>query len=129
MSFNKTHRLIVLGLGACGLLLLAIWLLRGTSSVRQVQARGQMDSTVYLQGTVGDRVPLIDAQVYELQDKTGSIWVLTNDTTIQSGETVRIQATVRYQSIVVEGQELGEIYVEEYKLLKRESTRDLLQVR
>jgi hypothetical protein len=51
------------------------------------------DYTVRLRGTVGDRAPLLNGQVYQLQDGTGEIWVLTSDTRVHpsfEGVTLRI---------------------------------------
>lgn len=55
-----------------------------------------LDTSVYLEGTVGDRVPLVDAQVYQLQDETGTIWVLTSEPEIPTGEAIEIQGIVRF---------------------------------
>jgi len=80
---------ILLGLSGCGI-----------STVQDVQAhphRNWLTSTVQLQGTVGDRVPLIDAQVYQLQDPTGTIWVLTQRKDVRSGTKILIKGQVRFQ--------------------------------
>jgi uncharacterized protein YdeI (BOF family) len=60
----------------------------GTSTVRSVHEQPQrhwFNSTVRLEGTVIDRVPLLNAQIYQLQDKTGAIWIMTTDTSVQAG--------------------------------------------
>ncbi|NJO42570.1 MAG: hypothetical protein HC769_11090 [Cyanobacteria bacterium CRU_2_1] len=88
----------------------------GVTTVRQVQehpTRNWFNSTVQLKGTIGDRAPLIGAQVYQLQDETGTIWVLTTDTNLRSGERVVVQGKVLFQSIPIEGQEYGEVYIQE----------------
>lgn len=77
------------------------------------QATDTLGVDVYLEGQVGNRVPLVNAMVYQLRDATGTIWVVTPDTTVQPGQTVRIRGTIRFESIPVAGQELGEIYLEE----------------
>jgi uncharacterized protein YdeI (BOF family) len=108
--------LIVIGI----VLLIFLWLSGDVTAIKQVHEQGRVGTIVHLKGTVGDRIPLLNAQVYELQDATGSIWILTDDTPLQSGETVRIKGKVRYQNIVVEGQDLSEVYVEQQKVLSRE---------
>jgi hypothetical protein len=72
---------------------------------------------VRLRGTVGDRAPLLNGQVYQLQDSTGEIWVLTSDTTLETGDQVVIRGRVRYQSISLAGREQGEFYIEELSQL------------
>ena len=97
-------------------------------SIRQVQQvqslRGQ---SVVVRGRVGDRAPLIGGQVYRLQDATGSLWVVSPNTSQQAGEAVTIRGIVQFEPIPPEilGQpaeapttaqpsaESGETYLEE----------------
>lgn len=63
---------------------------------QQHRLRGQ---TVTLRGTVGDRVPLVGGQVYELQDASESVWVVSSDTSLQTGEAVTIKGVVQFEPI------------------------------
>lgn len=74
------------------------------------------NATVYVRGKVVKQVPLLGQQVYQLQDSTGTIWVLTNQTTPQSGDEVLLKAQVIYQSIPLAGREFGEVYLEQEQL-------------
>ena len=88
----------------------------GVTSVRSVHdnpQRNWFNSTVKLEGMVVDRVPLLDAAVYQLQDETGKIWILTPHSSLQPGERLLVTGTVRFESIPIEGQERGEAYIEE----------------
>ena len=92
----------------------------GVTTVQDVQTHPQrnwLTSTVYLKGQVIDRVPLIKAQVYQLQDSTGEIWVLTDKATPKVGDRVAIKGQVRYQKIPIDGQDFGEAYIEEQEQL------------
>jgi len=97
-------------------------------SIRQVQqVQGLRGQSVVLRGRVGDRAPLIGGQVYQLQDATGSVWVVSPNTSQQAGEAVKIRGIVQFEPIPPEilGQpaeapataqpraESGEIYLEE----------------
>jgi len=73
----------------------------------------KQESTVYLKGTVGDRVPLLGGTVYKLQDPTGEIWVLTQQPPPNPGEEVVVKGRLRYQSISINNQELGSVYVDQ----------------
>ena len=75
--------------------------------------------TVYLQGKVAHLVPLLKQRVYQLQDSTGKIWVLTNQSVIQQGDEVLVKGKVRYQSIPLAGKDFGEVYLEETEQLQR----------
>lgn len=106
---------LLLGLGLTGCQI--------TATVGQVQERPQRNwftKTVYLRGTVGDQAPLLDATLYELQDRTGKIWVLSRAEPLQPGEQVFIKGTVRYQEIEIAGQNLGDVYIEEEQRLDPE---------
>jgi hypothetical protein len=101
---------LLLGLGGCS----------GLSTVRDVQAHPQrnwFNSTVYLRGKVSDRAPMLDAQVYQLEDSTGKVWVLTDKTTPKKGDSVYIKGKVIYEKILMEGQDLNEAYIEEQEQL------------
>lgn len=91
------------------------------TEIQTIQAQQANDSTVHLRGRVINQVPLLEGRVYQLQDETGAIWVLTRDTVLQPGDEVLIRGTVRYQSIPLAGRELGEVYVEEQERLERSS--------
>lgn len=103
--------LLVTGLGGCSRL----------TTIQAVLAHPNQHwftATVYVKGKVSDRVPLIDGLVYQLQDRTGKIWVLTQRTTQPVGQQILIKGKVHYQSIPIAGQELGEAYIEEQQVLE-----------
>ncbi len=75
--------------------------------------------TVIVRGTVGDRVPLIGAQVYQLQDRTGDIWVLSSDDTIQTGEQLKIRGRVEHQPISAVDGDQSQVYIQELEQLER----------
>jgi RecJ-like exonuclease len=85
--------------------------------VQQNPHRHWFNERVQLEGTVVDRAPMIDAVVYQLQDETGQIWVLSTEPTVepivQTGDRVLVRGIVRFESILLEEQEFGEAYIEE----------------
>jgi hypothetical protein len=100
----------------------------GVSTVQDVQThphRNWLTSTVYLRGKVSDpcgickavRVPLIKAQVYQLQDSTGTIWVLTDKATPKVSDRIYIKGQVQYEKIPIDGQDFGEAYIKEQEQL------------
>ena len=70
-------------------------------------------STVFLQGKVGRQAPIVGGTIYELQDGTGSIWVVARQTTSKPGEEVSVRGILRYESIPLNGKEQGSLYVEQ----------------
>lgn len=89
------------------------------TNIRDIKPARDNEATVYLRGKVAKQVPLVDWWVYQLQDETGTIWVLTNQTGIQQGDEVVVKGKVRYQSIPLVGKDFGEVYVEEQQQIER----------
>lgn len=120
--FHLSFISLLVGLSSCS----------GVTTVQDVRENPQRNwftSTVYLRGQVSDRVPLINAQVYQLQDGTGKIWVLTNKASPKVGDRVYIKGQVRYEKILItgqdqdNGQDFGEAYIEEQEQLDPDPNR------
>lgn len=103
------------------ILLLVLWAgslasCRSISTIQSIQDHPQRhwwNARVLLQGRVGDRAPLIEGQLYELEDATGSIWVLSSDQMAQTGEQVQVRGLVRIQPIELAGQDQSAPFIEE----------------
>lgn len=89
------------------------------TNIRDVNPQSNQDTTIHLQGKVTAIVPLLEQKVYQLQDSTGKIWVLTEQTNLQISDQVMIKGTIRYESIPLAGQEFGEVYIYEQQQLER----------
>ena len=83
------------------------------TNIRALQQQQQTERIVHIQGKVVRQVPLMQKQAYEIQDQTGSIWIVTQKDAPKSGAAVLIKGKVRYQQIPSGNQSLGEIYIEE----------------
>lgn len=74
--------------------------------------------SVTVAGDVRRQVPLVAGQLYQLQDNTGSVWVVVadgNNTTEASaivGSRVTVQGTVLYEEIQINGSNLSEYYIQ-----------------
>ncbi|HLO49480.1 MAG TPA: DNA-binding protein [Kamptonema sp.] len=91
------------------------------SSINDIQQKRQLEANVSLKGKVENRVPFLGTGAYQLQDKTGNIWVLTKQGIPQKGELILIKGLVRYKIITIKelgGQDLGEVYIEEIEQSK-----------
>lgn len=97
------------------------------AKIGDVQQKRQVDAEVYLRGKVENRAPFVGNAAYQLQDTTGSIWILTKQALPQLGDEILLKGKVRYQSIKLKelaGRDLGEVYVEEIEQLKRTPSSD-----
>jgi uncharacterized protein YdeI (BOF family) len=75
--------------------------------------RQNENATVYLTGKVMVRAPLLGQKAYEIQDETGTIWVVTKAEAPAPGLEVTVTGKVRYQSILLGGKEQGTVYIEQ----------------
>ncbi|MCC5651455.1 hypothetical protein [Nostoc sp. FACHB-888] len=111
--------LLVVGLCSCGSLTSSG--LNGTNfrigtnvtPIREIEKKKDNQATVYIQGKVEKKAPLMKQWAYEINDSTGKIWVVTNQKNLTEGAQVVIKGKVRYRSIPLAGKELGEVYLEE----------------
>lgn len=104
----RASALILVGLVGCSSLAkLGV----GVTPIKHVKEEWHRYSTVYIRGAVGNQVQLLGTWVYEVQDPTGTIWVLTAQPVPHLGDQIWIEGKVRYQAIAIKGQELGEAYL------------------
>lgn len=68
-------------------------------------------------------VPLLDQWLYQLQDSSGHIWVLTSSPPPALGSTVSIQAVIHYEPILLGGEDIGEHYAEEQERVNVDSAQ------
>lgn len=85
------------------------------------EASQSQRDTIYLAGTAGRQLPLVGQGLYELTDDSGSIWVLSAAAPPPQGEPVTLRAAIRYEQILLRGQDIGEYYAEELERLPPES--------
>ncbi len=74
-------------------------------------------SVAYLEGRVEQHLPLLGQGLYQLIDDSGQIWVITPAPLPDVGESVTIRAIIHYESILMQGREMGEHYAEELERL------------
>ncbi len=84
-----------------------------STQISNLKSSGHVDSTVRLQGKVISRVPFLNGGAYQLEDSSGKIWVTTTTKLPAVGKEIAIEGKVRFQSISMENQEWGELYVVE----------------
>ncbi len=91
------------------------------TKIGDIQPNPQTDTKIYLEGKVTTIAPFLTGGAYQLQDATGKIWVVTNQTLPSVGDEVAIAGEVKFQSIPISGQEIGEAYVQQEEELEHKS--------
>lgn len=86
------------------------WLSPATPIADLDEYRG---GTAYFEGQVTRHLPLLDGALYQVSDSSGAIWVQTRTPPPDLGQRVSLRATLHYESILMQGQDIGEVYAEE----------------
>ena len=73
----------------------------------------QADQAVAIAGNVAQRVALLEGWLYQVQDETGRLWVVSSGAEPEVGQLAIVEGIVRYEAIVVDGIDAGELYLEE----------------
>ncbi|WP_017661985.1 hypothetical protein [Baaleninema simplex] len=66
-----------------------------------------------VRGTTVDRAPFVDGGAYQLQDETGTVWVVSDDTLPELGQPLQVTGQFVERSIPINGVDYGEAYLEE----------------
>lgn len=82
---------------------------------------GAASEIVTLEGTVEQRLPLLNGAVYRLQDDSGSLWIRTDsEAPLTVGDRLTVQVELRYQAVPVGDRDWGEPYAIERDRLQRQ---------
>ena len=83
-----------------------------SSSVSAIDSLSSTSAnSVQIRGRVIQHIPLLNRSAYQVQDETGVVVVISTGNLPAIGTNVTIRGELRYQSIPIEGQELGEVYI------------------
>lgn len=77
----------------------------------------KVDQTVNLRGKVVHLAPFLGNGAYQIEDVTGKIWVVTTQTLPQLNQQINLKGRIKYQSLPLAKQELGDFYLIELERL------------
>ena len=98
--------------------LISQWSITNISQLLQTRPQNTL---VTLRGKVQAIAPLVGTSAYQLEDASGKIWVLTSNPNLPKvGDIILIKGQTRYESILVAGQDRGELYIQEQEILERQ---------
>ena len=91
------------------------------TNINQLLQTRPQNTIVTLRGKVQAIAPLVGTSAYQLEDASGKIWVLTSNPNLPKvGDILLIKGQTRYESIIVAGQDRGELYLQEQDILERQ---------
>ncbi|BAU11768.1 hypothetical protein LEP3755_22710 [Leptolyngbya sp. NIES-3755] len=80
--------------------------------IREVGSK--RDRVVQVEGKIKGQAPLMGGQrAYEVQDDTGSVWIVTKQAIPATGSSVTVSGTVKLQKIDLAGQDQSTVYIEQ----------------
>ncbi|MEM6836753.1 MAG: hypothetical protein AAF609_07835 [Cyanobacteria bacterium P01_C01_bin.120] len=85
---------------------------RQTIAIQSLSAE-QSSDTVQIAGTVIRQAPLLNGSLYQVQDDTGTIWVMSEASSPEPSAIVRVVGTVQVEPIRVEGIDISDFYLSE----------------
>ncbi|MEM8610516.1 MAG: hypothetical protein AAGF93_00750 [Cyanobacteria bacterium P01_H01_bin.105] len=123
MCFSNYRRTIGLGAGIiiyCGACqapsdvgVPAISLPKATVTVESLRQPQQVEQSVPLSGSVIQRLAILNGWLYQIDDGTGQVWVLTQQTAPEIDQQVYVKGVLRYEAIIINEADLGDYYLEE----------------
>lgn len=87
-------------------------IVRPTVAIQSLTA-DQRSETVHVKGTVVQQAPLLTGGLYQLQDDSGTIWVLSAEAAPTAAATVNVVGTLEVEAIAVEGIDISDVYLRE----------------
>ncbi|MCU0553135.1 MAG: hypothetical protein MUC48_27715 [Leptolyngbya sp. Prado105] len=83
--------------------------------VKANQVNEKRDRIVQVQGQIKAQAPLMGGKrAYEVQDETGSVWVVTQQMLPATGTQVNVQGKVKIQKIEIAGKDESAAYIEQH---------------
>lgn len=77
------------------------------------------NETITVAGQVAQRVAILEGWLYQIQDDTGSVWVLSEDTGPATspaptvGQVATVEGVIRYEDIMVDELDASDVYLEQ----------------
>lgn len=72
---------------------------------------------IYIKGKVRQKAPFLNSGAYEIQDQTGSIWVITQRPLPQPGTEVFIAGQLSFHNLQLQQNNFGELFIQEIQFL------------
>jgi hypothetical protein len=112
--------LLSIGLFGCGSLnnLKAVFSNASVTPIARLEQQKEGANVVYLQGLVGDRVPLLGSAAYQLKDQTGEVWVIAKKALPATGERVSLKGEIKYMPVEMGKEVSQDLYVVELERMK-----------
>lgn len=96
-------------------------LTRSAVKIEALRQPQKVERSISLTGSVIQRLAIVNGWLYQIDDGTGQVWVLTENVAPAVGNNVDVDGVLRYEAIIINEADLGDYYLEEKQLQSSES--------
>lgn len=86
---------------------------RSPVEIESLRQPERVERSLPLRGSVVQRLAVVDGWLYQIDDGTGQLWIVTDQAAPAIGEQVYVKGVLLYEPIVINGADLGDYYLEE----------------
>ncbi|MGC9502495.1 MAG: hypothetical protein ACP5D4_02030 [Baaleninema sp.] len=104
---------ILLVLAGCGVGVEITPISELSGSGENSRANLEDNTEAIVRGTTIDLAPFVEGGAYQLQDDTGTLWVLSDEALPEVGQPLQVTGTLVDRSIPINGVDYGEVYLKE----------------
>ena len=91
----------------------AISLPKSTVKIESLRQPQRVERSISLTGSIIQQLAIVNGWLYQIDDGTGQIWVLTRQVAPGAGNQIHVKGVLHYEAIVISGADLGDYYLEE----------------
>ncbi|MEA5462229.1 hypothetical protein [Leptothoe sp. PORK10 BA2] len=91
-------------------------LARSTVKIEALRQPHEVERSVSLTGSVIQRLAILNGWLYQIDDGTGQLWIMTENVAPAVGNSVDVDGILRYEAIIINDADLGDYYLEEKQL-------------
>ncbi len=86
---------------------------KSTVKIDALRQPQRVERSVSVAGSVTQRLAVLNGWLYEIDDGTGQVWILTQQAAPAVGSQTSVTGVLRYKAIPINGVDLGDFYLEE----------------
>lgn len=83
------------------------------TALSRIKEQPEAGKTYAIEGTVQRRVAILNGWLYQIQDETGHLWIMTQTSTPTVGDSARVTGILQYEQILIGETDIGEYYLQE----------------
>ncbi|AFZ46305.1 hypothetical protein Cyast_0325 [Cyanobacterium stanieri PCC 7202] len=113
-SWRSILMAIALTTTGCGYLIHGGFAGENQVTIEEIKTSADSENkSVKIEGNVTQVIPLVNGYAFEIEDNTGSIWVMTTGEKPEVGQKISTQATVNREEIMIAEQDMSSFYLQE----------------